>query len=45
MATLNMNGPYELTTKKIDEVITKTSAGNYALGYVKVKKFIVKLCR
>ena len=42
MATLNMNGPYELTIEKIDEVITKTSAGNYALGYVKNKKFIVQ---
>ena len=42
MATLNMNGPYELTTEKVDEFITRTSAGNYALGYVKDKKFIVK---
>ena len=42
MATLNMNGPYELTTEKIDEVITRTSAGNYALGYVEDKKFKVR---
>lgn len=32
MASLNMKGPYELTTEKIDEKVTKTSAGNYALG-------------
>ena len=34
MASLGMNGPYDLTTSEIDRVITKTSAGNYALGYV-----------
>lgn len=41
MATLNMNGPYELTSAKISAVVTKTSAGNYALGYVRDDKFIV----
>ena len=42
MTTLNMNGPYELTTEIIDEVITKKSSGNYALGYLANQKFIVK---
>lgn len=42
MATLGMNGPYPLTDKKIDEVVTKTSAGNYALGYTKESVFYVK---
>ncbi len=32
MASLNMLGPYKLNNNKIDEVVTKTSAGNYALG-------------
>jgi hypothetical protein len=41
--SLNMNGSYDLTTEKINEIVKKTSAGNYALGYVdKEKKFIVK---
>ena len=34
MATLNMQGPYLLSTGKINEVVTRTSPGNYALGYV-----------
>lgn len=42
MATLDMNGPYDLTTEKIDEKITKTSAGNYALGHLNDDTFIVK---
>ncbi len=42
MAKLNMDGPYDLTNEKIDKVITKTSAGNYALGYVNDKTFYVK---
>ncbi|GAA4279307.1 hypothetical protein [Aquimarina mytili] len=42
MAQLNMNGSYELTNEKVDEEVTKTSAGNYALGYVKEKTFWVK---
>ena len=38
-----MNGPYLLNKDKIDEVVTETSAGNYALGYVNEKgTFIVK---
>lgn len=42
MASLDMNGSYELTTAKIDENVTKTSAGNYALGQIKDKIFIVE---
>lgn len=34
MAKLDMQGPYLLSTVKINEVVTRTSAGNYALGYV-----------
>lgn len=32
MPSLNMNGPYKLDTKTIEEQVTKTSSGNYALG-------------
>ena len=46
MASLGMNGPYDLTTAEVDRVVTKTSAGNYALGYVNDKKtFIVHLIK
>jgi hypothetical protein len=43
MRSLDM-GPttYNLTIEKIDEVVTKTSPGNYALGYISDKKFILK---
>lgn len=41
MASLNMNGPYDLTSQEIDKVITKTSAGNYALGKMNGESFIV----
>ncbi|MCK5282998.1 MAG: hypothetical protein KAK00_06320 [Nanoarchaeota archaeon] len=41
MATLNMNGPYELSTLQIDKLITKKSAGNYALGYSQDGSFYV----
>ena len=41
MATLNMNGPYDLTTAKVTAVVTKTSAGNYALGYVNTDNVFV----
>jgi len=33
MASLNMQGPYQLTDKEIDTQVTKTSPGNYGLGY------------
>ena len=43
MASLEMNGPYVFTSEKIDEVVTRTSFGNYALGYTKDDgAFIVK---
>lgn len=43
MASLNMNGPFPLTNKKIDEEVTRTSPGNYALGHINDEsKFIVK---
>lgn len=42
MASLNMNGFYDLTDKEIDKQVTKTSAGNYALGHVDNNKFIVE---
>jgi len=35
MASLEMQGPYVYTSAKIGEVVTQTSAGNYALGYTK----------
>ncbi|MBA7693889.1 hypothetical protein ES703_102485 [subsurface metagenome] len=35
MASLGMQGSYTFSSAKIDEVITRTSAGNYALGYTK----------
>jgi len=42
IASLDMKGPYDLTTQKIDELITKNSLGNYALGYVSGSAYIVK---
>ena len=41
MASLNMEGPYTLTREKVDEEVTKTSLGNYALGYVDDDTFYV----
>lgn len=41
MASLNMNGPHELTPQKIDGAVTQTSPGNYALGYVSDSTFYV----
>jgi len=37
-----MQGPYTLKNDNIDEVITKTSAGNYALGDSDEKTFYVR---
>ncbi|EOE5321986.1 hypothetical protein ACKGF9_004111 [Providencia rettgeri] len=31
---LNMDGPYPLDTNSINKNVTKTSAGNYAIGYL-----------
>ena len=35
MASLDMNGPYPLNSAQINRQVTQTSAGNYALGYVR----------
>jgi len=35
MAILEMEGPYIFTSSEIDRIITRTSPGNYALGYTK----------
>lgn len=37
-----MNGSYTLSKEEIDKVITKKSAGNYALGYSGKDSWIVK---
>jgi len=42
MVKLDMNGSYELKKEKIEEKITKISSGNYALGHIKDKSFIVE---
>lgn len=43
MASLDMEGPFDLEREAIDAQVTKSSAGNYALGYVNSKGvFIVK---
>jgi len=43
MASLDMRGPYSLSTAEIDKNISRTSAGNYALGSVNGEgTFIVK---
>jgi hypothetical protein len=36
-----IEGPYSLTAQKIAEVVTRTSAGNYALGRVEKNGFCV----
>lgn len=41
MASLNMEGSYQLIREKVDEVVTSTSPGNYALGYVRNNTFYV----
>jgi len=35
MASLGMEGPYVFSSSEIDKVVTRTSPGNYALGYTK----------
>ena len=42
MASLGMKGSYAFTSAKIDEVVTRKSPGNYALGYIKDGTFIVQ---
>jgi hypothetical protein len=34
MQLLKMNGSYPLTDEAVDETVTRTSPGNYALGYM-----------
>jgi len=41
MRWLEMNGPYPLTDEAIDEALTRTSPGNYALGYMDGDTFSV----
>lgn len=41
MPSLNMNGPYKFDRDTIDEKVTRTSAGNYALGYISDSTFYV----
>lgn len=38
MTKLEMQGPFLLSVGRISETVTKTSAGNYALGYVDDEK-------
>lgn len=42
MASLDMQGSYPLNNTEIDRVITRTSPGNYALGYSKDGSFYVQ---
>lgn len=44
MPSLDMGGSYEFTSEKIDDVVTKKSPGNYALGYQSEdgKSFVVR---
>ena len=42
MVALNMNGPYSLTANAIDQEVTQTSPGNYALGYLGDDAFVVR---
>jgi hypothetical protein len=41
MRSLEMNGSYPLTDEAIDEALTRTSPGNYALGYMDGDSFNV----
>ncbi|MCA6969226.1 hypothetical protein LF935_06210 [Pectobacterium carotovorum] len=41
MASLNMGNHYPLTSQGIDNAVTTTSAGNYALGYINDEKLFV----
>ena len=42
MAALGMEGIFSLNAESIEKNVTQISAGNYALGHVKDKKFYVK---
>ncbi len=41
MRLLEMSGSYPLTDEKVDETVTQTSPGNYALGYMDGSTFTV----
>ena len=41
MRLLEMNGSFPLTDKTVDEMVTRTSPGNYALGYMDGPTFVV----
>jgi hypothetical protein len=41
MRSLEMNSSYPLTDEAIDEVLTRKSPGNYALGYMDDTTFVV----
>ena len=41
MASLDMQGPFVLIPDKIDENVAPNQPGNYALGYISEKDFIV----
>ena len=41
MRLLEMNGAYPLTDEAVDETVTRTSPGNYALGYMDGTTFMV----
>jgi hypothetical protein len=41
MQSLEMNSSYPLTDEAIDEVLTRKSPGNYALGYMDGTTFVV----
>ena len=41
MQSTAIEGPYSLTQQRIAEAVTRTSAGNYALGYVQKNGFCV----
>jgi hypothetical protein len=43
MATLELNGPFNFNGATIDVQITRTSPGNYALGYVTGDKTFIVL--
>ncbi len=41
MASVQMSGAHPLTAQNIDEEVTRTSSGNYALGYLDGATFLV----
>jgi hypothetical protein len=42
MTTLSMIGPLKLNSENVDKLIKAHSPGNFALGYIEGKAFIVK---